>query len=506
MILSRYTLKNIESDHVVVPDEALFDLPEKVIQFGTGGFLCGLPDYFIDKANRQGVFNGRIVEVTSTTEGDIVAFKKQDGLYTLCVRGQVNGEKIEENIINSSISRVLDASTEWRQVLDCAHNRSIQIIVSNTSEVGIKLVQEDILRHPPVSFPGKLLAFLYERFLAFGGSERSGMVIVPTELMANNGQRLESIVLELAHLNGLEDSFIEWLENHNHFCNSVVDRIVAGSPDASLQARLEEELGYTDRLITVTESYKLWAIEGNDHVKDILSFAQADECVIITPNIDLYRELKMRLLNGTHTLSCGLAFLAGCDSVSAAMREPHLSRFISKLLLDEFADSIPYPVNPEDARTFGTKVLERFNNPYIQHRWINIAFQYSSKMKMRCIPVLLNHYQQEEKVPELFDLGFAAYLYFMKAVKQQDGKYYGELNGEAYLILDDQAETYYKRWKSLSVEELVGEVLRDKSFWGAELYTLPGFQEAVTDKLNALIHLGVLKTIDAVYLKKEVTV
>src|SRR5574337_839022 len=187
---------------VVVPDESLFELPEKIIQFGTGVLLRGLPDYFIDKANRSGVFNGRIVAVKSTS-GDVSAFDKQDGLYTLCIRDQKNGEKFKENIINSSISRVLKAKEQWNEVLACAHRRDIQIIVSNTTEVGIQLMPEDIRLHPPKSYPGKLLAFLYERFHAFEGSEHSGMVIVPTELISNNGKRLESIVLELAHLNGL---------------------------------------------------------------------------------------------------------------------------------------------------------------------------------------------------------------------------------------------------------------------------------------------------------------
>ena len=122
--------------------------------------------------------------------------------------------------------------SEWEQILECAHNQSLQVIISNTTEVGIKLVNDDIRRHPPVSYPGKLLAFLYERFIAFEGSEKSGFVIIPTELIPDNGKKLESIVLELAHLNGLNDDFIEWLERCNYFCNSLVDRIVTGMPGA----------------------------------------------------------------------------------------------------------------------------------------------------------------------------------------------------------------------------------------------------------------------------------
>src|SRR5881275_3127259 len=104
MILSRYNLKNISAQDIEVPAESVFELPEKVLQFGTGVLLRGLPDYFINKANQQGIFNGRIVVVKSTSKGDSTAFEKQDGLYTLCIRGLKNGEKIEENSINASIS------------------------------------------------------------------------------------------------------------------------------------------------------------------------------------------------------------------------------------------------------------------------------------------------------------------------------------------------------------------------------------------------------------------
>ncbi|HYE56285.1 MAG TPA: tagaturonate reductase [Chitinophagaceae bacterium] len=501
MILSQFTLKNIQGADVVIPDDALFELPEKVLQFGTGVLLRGLPDYFIDKANRQGVFNGRIVVVKSTDHGDTSAFDKQDGLYTLCVRGLENGSKAEENIINSSISRVLSAKSEWDVILECAHNPNMQVIISNTTEVGIQLVNDDVRRHPPASFPGKLLAFLHERYQAFSGSLQSGMVIIPTELIPDNGRKLESIVLELAHLNGLSDPFIQWLEEANHFCNSLVDRIVPGKPSQQDREVLEKELGYHDELMTMSEVYRLWAIEGGEHVKNVLSFAQADEGVIVKPDITLYRELKLRLLNGTHTLSCGLAFLGGCDTVKQAMDDELMSPFITGLLHNELAPAIPYDVDPKAARAFGDKVLDRFRNPHIRHHWINITMQYSSKMKMRNIPVLLNHYRNSPAVPELISLGFAAYLLFMRPVKKEQEKYFGEINGVPYPIDDEKAADFYYKWNNFNASQVVENVLADTAFWGADLNALPGFTAAVKEKLELLMQQGIRAALEGVQSK-----
>jgi tagaturonate reductase len=495
MLLTKFNLKNVKTDFVSVPDESLLALPEKVLQFGTGVLLRGLPDYFIDKANRLGIFNGRIVVVKSTDGGDAAAFDKQDGLYTLCMRGLVNGEAVEENVISSSISRVLSAASDWGSILKCAHNPDLTIIISNTTEVGIELVNDDILHHPPVSYPGKLLGFLYERYKAFAGSPQSGMVIVPTELISDNGKKLEAIVLEQAHLNGLEDNFIEWLEHNNQFCNSLVDRIVPGKPDATIKASLEAQLGYQDDLITMSEVYSLWAIEGNDHVKSVLSFAAADAGVVITDNITLFKELKLRLLNGTHTLSCGVAFLAGFKTVKEAMNDALLSGFIKELMLEEIAKAIPYPIPKEEATAFALKVIDRYSNPSIEHQWISITLNYTSKLKMRVVQVLQRYTELYGVVPERLAVGFAAWFLFMKATKKEGNVYYGELKGAAYPIKDEMADYFFTLWQKLSAEELVKTVLADASLWDADLSQIAGFTEAVTDKLNELMQQGAMAVI-----------
>jgi len=449
------------------------------LQFGTGVLLRGLPDYFIDKANRQGVFNGRVVVVKSTDAGDSSSFDSQDGLYTLCVRGIEGGKKIEENIINSSISRVLSAKSQWKDILQCAHNPSMQVIISNTTEVGIRLVEEDIRQEPPASFPGKLLAFLYERYKFCGGSKEGGMVIVPTELIVDNGKKLAAIVRELAAFNKLEQAFVDWLAGACRWCSSLVDRIVPGKP-SSLQ-QLQQELGYTDELLSISEVYRLWAIEGDEKVQSVLSFQAADAGVIIKPDIEIYRELKLRMLNGTHTLSCGLAYLAGFVTVKDAMEDAGFAAFVSNLMLKEIAPAIPYTIPAEQSHAFGLQVLDRFRNPHLQHQWISITMQYSSKMKMRNVPVLLEHYRHHSTPPPLFALGFAAYLLFMK--------------GGDYKVNDDKAEYFAGLWKQYQPDELVDKVLADASLWDTDLSVLSGFAAAVKEDLHALINKGALSAL-----------
>lgn len=451
-------------------------LPEKVLQFGTGVLLRGLPDYFIDKANKAGIFNGRIVMIKSTDKGNTDAYTEQNNLYTHCIQGIMQGRRVEEYIVNSAISRVLSAAAEWEEILACATYPEMEIVISNTTEVGITLSDDDVHAAPPASFPGKLLAFLLRRYEHFNGDGGKGMVIIPTELIPDNGTKLKNILLELARRNQLDESFIKWLSTANHICNSLVDRIVPGALPAAAQAAVEKERGYEDKLMIMSEPYALWAIEtDNETVRKKLSFYQTDGGVVLAPDINVFRELKLRLLNGTHTLTCGLAVLAGFDTVKDAMEDPAMENCISALMKHEIVPAITDVAIREDAALrFAGSVLDRFRNPYIEHRWLSITMQYTSKMKMRVIPVLQHHYHRFEEVPALMALGFAAYLLFIREGNETD----------------DHAAYFKEKWQQLEPAVLVQTVLKDTALWGTDLTALPGFAHAVTIMLGGLLNEG----------------
>jgi tagaturonate reductase len=497
--LSKSLLENkpiVANQKIALPTPAVLALPEKVLQFGTGVLLRGLQDYFIDKANRQGIFNGRVVVVKSTDAGNADAFGEQDNLFTHCVRGIDKGEPVEEFIINSSISRTISARTDWPAVLECARNPDLRVLLSNTTEIGIQLQEDNVFGTPPVSFPGKLTAFLYERFKIFGGTPESGLTIVPCELVVDNGRLLKEIVLEQIRQNQLNPNFREWVENHNTFCNSLVDRIVPGRPDDEETETIFSRLGYRDDLLTVSEVYRLWAIEGDEKVKETLSFCQADPGVIIEADITPYRERKLRLLNGVHTISVGLGYLCGLDTVGDCMNHPQMSQFIASVSRQEMVPAVP--VEETGALTFAGEVLDRFRNPYLVHPLISITLQYTSKMKMRNVQTLLNYYQKYNVPPPFFSLGFAAYLLFMRAVQEREGKYYGERDGQPYPIIDQSAEYFYQKWQNFSEENpepFVTEILSDNSLWGTDLSRLPDFAAAVSRHLMNLRRRGAVQTL-----------
>ena len=488
MQLSKNTLDSIQPQtELVIPLKNVFELPEKVLQFGTGVLLRGLPDYFIDKANRQGLFNGRVVIVKSTASGGTDAFQQQDGLFTQVIKGIENGKEVSEKVINASISRVLSAKEEWKQILACASNKEMQIIISNTTEVGIQMADDKIEgEEAPPSFPGKLLAFLYERFKAFNGSAESGMVIVPTELIVDNGKKLKAIVVAMAENNKLSAEFMQWLNEANDFCSSLVDRIVPGKLPAAEQAAVENELGYSDELMIMSECFRLWAIEsGSERVKTILSFAKADEGVVIAADIEKFRELKLRLLNGTHTFSCGLANLAGFVTVKEAMQDKKFNAFVSELSKKEIAaiisgDSISYA----EAEAFAQSVLDRFSNPHLDHKWISIAVQFTSKMKMRNVPLLVKHYSKKSEVPVNMALGFAAYLVFIKKTIETNTA-----------LQDDNIGYIKENWLNDDASVYVQNVLADEPFWGASLAAMKGFAAAVTANVEQLQKEGAIQTV-----------
>ena len=484
---------------VLLPAPALLELPERVVQFGTGAFLRGFVEYFIDEANRKGMFGGRIVAVSSTGSGRDARINDQDGLYTLVARGIASGEPREERRIVASVSRALSAQSEWDEVLALARSTELRLVVSNTTEVGIVLDESDSAESsPPRSFPAKLARLLAERGRAFGHAAEAGVVVIPCELIESNGDQLREIVLAHARRWGMEES-ARWIEESVTFCNTLVDRIVPGAPAPEDAAALRDALGYDDAMLTTAETYRLFAIERPKTARgaaalDALGVTRADAGIIVADDIAPYRERKVRLLNGTHTIMVPLALLHGCATVREAVEHEGVGRFVRRVLLDEIAPS----TNAPGVEEFTRDVLDRFANPYIRHALIDITLQGTMKMRVRIVPLVARYAARTGRVPASIAFGFAAYLLFMRGDVQLARRNAGER-----VPADDHAEALRALWarhggeSGAGIARLVDDACGDESLWGTDLRRVAGFAAAVTESLTRMVHDGVPAALEA---------
>jgi tagaturonate reductase len=489
------TSAEFASDREVdAPAAELLDLPEKVVQFGTGAFLRGFVDFFIDAANRGGHFGGRVVMVGSTGSGRDEALTEQDGLYTLATLGLVRGVPTSEYRVIGSVSRALSAAREWDAVLACARDPQLELVFSNTTEVGIALDPQDAPDlAPPRSFPGKLTRFLFERGRHFDFAEDAGVVVIPCELIADNGDRLREIVLQLAQRWDLDPRFRAWIQSAVPFCNTLVDRIVPGTPTGEQAERIRSELGYQDALLTVCEAYRLFPIQADERVAARLGFAAADPGIVLTDDVSPFRERKVRILNGGHTIMVPVALLAGCEIVSEAVEHPLVGRYLRSVMFDEIVPSLQV----EGAEQFARDVLDRFANPFIRHALFDITLQSTMKMRVRVVPSILRFSETHGRVPEALAFGFAAYLLFMRGDLHQRRRSSG-----GSVPADDQAEHVRALWTSRpdpdeeALRDLARQACADTELWGVDLTTVPGFADAVALHLTRAHNDGITAALE----------
>jgi tagaturonate reductase len=466
---------------VCVPAPELLDLPERAVQFGTGAFLRGFVEPFLDAANRAGRFGGRVVMVGSTGSGRDRVLAEQDGLFTLSVQGIDGGEPVHEQRVIGSVSRALSAVDEWDAVLACARNPDLQLVFSNTTEVGIVLDEGDRPdASPPRSFPGKLTRFLAERAVAFDFDPACGVIVLPCELIEDNGDRLKAIVLRLAERWGLDPRFAAWIQAAVPFCNTLVDRIVPGTPAPDALAEAEAALGYRDGLLTVAEAYRLFVIQGDEAMRARIPFADVPG-VTVTEDVAPYRERKVRMLNGAHTITVPAAILCGCETVREATQHPVVGPFLQRTMMDEIVPTLDAPGSEAYARA----VLDRFANPYVKHALIDISLQQTMKMRVRVVPTILRYAERTGRVPEALAFGFAAYLRMVR---------------EGLGLADDQAERVRAHW-SRHADGAEAEVARfvcaDVELWGMDLSRVPGFAAAVASALVRMRDHGPAAALEA---------
>lgn len=459
--------------------------PERIIQFGEGNFLRAFADWMIHVMNKNAGFNAGVVVIQPIEQGLVNILNDQDGLYTLYLNGIKNGLAVSEHQIIDCIQRAINPYKEYSAYLSIAKNPDLRFVISNTTEAGIAYNKADKLADSPQkSFPGKLTAFLYKRFLTFNGDSDKGLIILPCELIDRNGDNLKRIILQYAAQWNLPEEFTNWINKHNIFCNTLVDRIVPGYPKNKIDS-ITKELGYKDNLVVEGEQFHLWVIEGPKEVKEEIPAVQCGLNVVFTDNMEPYRTRKVRILNGAHTSLVPVGYLYGIDNVRESLEDPVVSVFLKNAIFGEICPTLDF--SEKELIQFSNDVLDRFKNPYLEHALLSISLNSISKYKTRVLPSVLEFIKRKKKLPEHLLFSLAALIAFYK----------GKRNGEA-IKLDDDPEilNFFKSyWSQVngskeSITRIVNSVLSNSNFWDQDLTKIEGFENEVISGLLSILKRG----------------
>ncbi len=336
-----------------------------ILQFGTSRFLQAHADLFISEAMAGSQAVGPITVVQSS--GDAARSHRLEALaasqgYPVRIQGLQDGETVRAVTQVTSIRRALSTATDWERLVDIFVNEA-EFVLSNTGDKGFATRGDDLSETfcQSMSYPAKLTLLLHARYQQNARS----IQIMPMELVANNGDVLRARVLELAHKRG--PGFLQYLEKKVLWVNSLVDRIVS-EPIEPAGA--------------VAEPYALWAIEDQGGL--IVPCRHA--AVQVVDSLDRIEALKLFILNLGHSFLAEQWLRAGSDpkaNVLDCMNNAVQRNALMQLYHDEVVPGFQAAGLGDDAQAYIHTTLERFSNPFLDHRLADIAQNHGQKTERR---------------------------------------------------------------------------------------------------------------------------
>lgn len=478
--------------------------PERIIQFGEGNFLRAFVDWIVKNMNDKTDFNSSVVILQGTP--DDFAMKllaSQDYLYNVNLQGRLNGEIVNSFKRIDVISRGLSPWGQHDAVLGLSVQPEIRFVISNTTEAGIAFDPACKLNDaPPASYPAKLTQMLYTRYKAFAGDPKKGLIIMPCELIFENGHHLKQFIndyidLWKEDLGSDYEGFKHWFNTYNYVCATLVDRIVPGFPRKDIK-NIQEQLGYKDNVVVQGEAFHVWVIERpeNMSIEELKAEFPAEKAglnVIITDSEAPYHERKVTLLNGPHTVLSPVSYLSGVDIVRDACNHEVIGKYIHKVQFDELMETLNLPM--DELKAYGESVLERFNNPFVDHQVTSIMLNSFPKYQTRDLPGVKTYLERKGELPKGLVLGLAAIITYYKGGKRADGAPIQPNDDKK--IMDLLTEL----WATNDTRKVAEGVLAaDELIWKehGNLNEIPGLTDLVVEYLDSIQEKGMLATVESI--------
>ena len=478
--------------------------PERIIQFGEGNFLRAFVDWIIWNMNAKTNFNGSVVVVQPIDKGMVEWLNGQDCLYHVNLQGRLNGEPVNSLERIDVISRALNPYSQNAAFMALAEQPDIRFIISNTTEAGITFDPSCKFTDAPASaYPGKLVQLLYRRYKTFNGCPSKGLNLMPCELIFLNGHHLKECIYQYIELwkedlGADYEGFKEWFTKYNYVCATLVDRIVPGFPRKDIAA-IQEKVGYNDNLVVQAEIFHLWVIEKPENMsieqlREEFPAEKAGLHVLIAESEKPYHERKVTLLNGPHTVLSPVAYLSGINIVRDACNDPVIGQYIHKVQFEELMETLNLPM--DELRQFASDVLERFNNPYVDHQVTSIMLNSFPKFETRDLPGLKTYLERKGELPKGLVLGLAAIITYYKGGTRADGAPIQPNDAQEIMDLLSQL------WATGDLRKVAEGVLGATDIIWKEskqdLNTIPGLTDMVEGFLRDIQDKGMVETVKSI--------
>ena len=478
--------------------------PERIIQFGEGNFLRAFVDWIIWNMNAKTNFNGSVVVVQPIDKGMVEWLNGQDCLYHVNLQGRLNGEPVNSLERIDVISRALNPYSQNAAFMALAEQSDIRFIISNTTEAGITFDPSCKFTDAPASaYPGKLVQLLYRRYKTFNGCPSKGLILMPCELIFLNGHHLKECIYQYIELwkedlGADYEGFKEWFTKYNYVCATLVDRIVPGFPRKDIAA-IQEKVGYNDNLVVQAEIFHLWVIEKPENMsieqlREEFPAEKAGLHVLIAESEKPYHERKVTLLNGPHTVLSPVAYLSGINIVRDACNDPVIGQYIHKVQFEELMETLNLPM--DELRQFASDVLERFNNPYVDHQVTSIMLNSFPKFETRDLPGLKTYLERKGELPKGLVLGLAAIITYYKGGTRADGAPIQPNDAQEIMDLLSQL------WATGDLRKVAEGVLGATDIIWKEskqdLNTIPGLTDMVEGFLRDIQDKGMVETVKSI--------
>lgn len=455
-------------------------LRSRIVHFGFGAFHRAHQALLTNRVLNEKGGDWGICEI-SLFSGDVLMsqLRAQDHLFTVLEKGAEGNQAIVVGAVHECLNAKLDSLAA---IIEKFCEPQVAIVSLTITEKGYcidpatgKLDMHNTrilhdLENPtePHSAPGILVEALHRR------RERGlpPFTVLSCDNIPDNGHVVKNAVLGMAQKRSAE--LAGWIDAHVSFPGTMVDRIVPAATETSL-AEITQELGVEDPCAISCEPFIQWVVEDN-FVAGRPEWEAAG--VQMVKDVLPWEQMKLRMLNGSHSFLAYLGYLAGYAHINECMEDASFREAARRVMLNEQAPTLR--ITDVDLTAYADSLIDRFANPALQHRTWQIAMDGSQKLPQRMLDGIRVHLERKSAWP-LLALGVAGWIRYVSGTDER---------GDAIDVRDPLSDKIQSLVKASSEAERVNALLTLSEVFGQDLPHNSVFVDAVNEAYQRLTRDG----------------